>query len=252
MSKQNVVISDEKAEEFLNKAVSLTMKMPGIKVNRKNYLNKTLSKYYSAGVVKKAIETTPAKAGMPSEMADALADSAIRYHLIYVSAISFTIGLPGKAGYLAGTIPADLAQIYWHSFVLIQKLCYIYGWPDFFEKDVVDDESKRIMIIFIAAMSGVRSATVIIKKLSERIMAEIIKKLPRKALTKYAAYMITKRVANIIGIKMTKLIFAKVIGKAIPIVGGFVSAGISYKFFKKNAYRLKNHLRSLKLADADL
>ena len=39
---------------------------------------------------------------------------------------------------MAATIPADLAQDFWHAIVLSQKLAYLYGWPDLLEDGELD------------------------------------------------------------------------------------------------------------------
>ncbi|MDY0277283.1 MAG: hypothetical protein RBQ97_04285 [Acholeplasma sp.] len=44
---------------------------------------------------------------------------------------------------------------------------------------------------------------------------------------------------------MTKEIFAKGIGKAIPLVGGFISAGITLPTFTIMVNKLHKHFRNL-------
>ena len=47
---------------------------------------------------------------------------------------------------MVGTVPADLAQFYWHTLVLAQKLAYLYGWPDLSDKGEVDEcQSPRAL-----------------------------------------------------------------------------------------------------------
>jgi len=245
-------IDDIQAEALWNKALAIAFKTPGIRINRDAYLRRTLSKYYSKSKTEEAIKTTPAKAEIPKEMIDSLADSAIRYHLMFVCTISFTLGLPGKLGYLFGTIPADLAQIIYHALILIQKLCYLYGWPDFFDSDELDDETSRLMTLFLGTMFGVKTAIAGVKTLSEMIAKEMVRRLPRKALTRYTLFVVSRQIARLIGIKLTKMMFAKLVGKAIPIVGGGISAAISYGFFKRGALSLKKHLRELVLAEKEM
>ena len=76
-----------------------------------------------------------------------------------------------------------------------------------------------------------------------------VKKLPQQALTKGTIYPIVKKVAQIIGVKMTKDVFAKGVGKIIPIVGGLVSGGLTFSTFKPAAKKLKNYLEELPLAN---
>ena len=50
---------------------------------------------------------------------------------------------------------------------------------------------------------------------------------------------------------MTKQIFAKVVSKVIPIVGGAASGGLTYVTYKPMAYKLKKHLETLKWCDVN-
>ena len=46
-----------------------------------------------------------------------------------------------------------------------------------------------------------------------------------------------------LGVQLTKQTFAKGIGKIIPIIGGFISAGVTAAVFIPSAFVLKNELR---------
>ena len=60
-----------------------------------------------------------------------------------------------------------------------------------------------------------------------------------------------KVVAQKLGVKMNKQIFAKSIGKVVPLIGGVVSGGLTYATFKPSALRLEKHLKTLPTADVD-
>ncbi len=51
-----------------------------------------------------------------------------------------------------------------------------------------------------------------------------------------------------IGVRLTKQTFARWAAKIIPLVGGFVSGGISWMAFSTMSKRLRVHLESLRLA----
>ncbi|MDD3041300.1 MAG: hypothetical protein PHO71_25985, partial [Bacteroides sp.] len=72
-----------------------------------------------------------------------------------------------------------------------------------------------------------------------------------KALTKGTIYPIVKKIAQAIGVKMTKDIFAKGVSKVIPVIGGVASGGLTYVTFRPMAYKLKKHLSELKWADPE-
>lgn len=48
---------------------------------------------------------------------------------------------------------------------------------------------------------------------------------------------------------MTKVIFAKGVGKAVPLVGAAASGGVTFAIFRPMTKRLQNHLISLPMAD---
>ena len=94
-------------EDILIQAV----KVPGVKVQRSEFLYKELIKYYPEEQVLKAIKNNPASAGILRSKITEIADQVIDYETNKVSAISFAAGLPGGAA-IAATIPADVAQYF--------------------------------------------------------------------------------------------------------------------------------------------
>ncbi|MCQ2562797.1 MAG: SHOCT domain-containing protein, partial [Alphaproteobacteria bacterium] len=69
-----------------------------------------------------------------------------------------------------------------------------------------------------------------------------MKKIPQKALTKTFWYPIFKKMANSIGIKITKQTVGKGVSAAIPIVGGVISGGLNFASMLPMAKRLQNEL----------
>ncbi len=51
--------------------------------------------------------------------------------------------------------------------------------------------------------------------------------MPRQALTKYAIYNVAKQAGKWLSIPITKGSFARFISKAIPVIGGIISASVS-------------------------
>ena len=104
------------------------------------------------------------------------------------------------------------------------------------------EEAKNVMTLFAGAMMGVGIANEAIQELVKNLSKEIVKRLPKYALTKTVIYPIVKQVAKWIGIKLTKDSFAKGLGKVIPILGGVISGGLTYVTFKPGAKKLKKTL----------
>jgi len=241
-------MDENKALSIWNNILKASLNIPGAKVNREDYIRKELSKHYADEIVKKAIELSPSKAGISKDIIEKISRSSIKWHTYKASAISFAAGIPG-GWFMAGTIPADLSQFYWHIIVLIQKLIYIYGWPDLFEdEEKIDDETLSQITLFIGVMFGANGATTAVEKLAQGLASQVAKQLPKKALTKYGIYNLAKQIGKWIGLKVTKDTFARGLSKVVPILGGFISGGISFFSMKSMANKLKKHLKTLILA----
>src|SRR5690554_3165725 len=127
--------------EVFQNVLNAAMKIPGVRINREQFLRRSLSKYYKEDVVKTSIEYNPARAGITSHELDDIARSCIDFETKKVTAISAAAGVPGGFG-MAVTIPGDLAQYFAHVIIVLQKLIYLFGWRDLFREDEdFDDET---------------------------------------------------------------------------------------------------------------
>lgn len=230
------------AYELVRRAVSLT----GVKIEREKFFRSELAKYSSDVDIEQAIASTPINAGMTAEQVDRAARAVIDFETKKCSAISFAAGIPGGIA-LAGTVPADLVQYFAHVLRVEQKLAYLYGWQSFLdESDEIDDETILELVILMGVMLGVGAAASQLTRFAAEVaMPHIVKTVERKALMKTAWYPLMKKILGAVGIKVTKNTFAKTAGKAVPVIGGVVSGGMTYASFKPSAERLRKHLRSL-------
>ncbi|PYJ92410.1 MAG: hypothetical protein DME62_12895 [Verrucomicrobia bacterium] len=235
-------------EDVWNSVLRTALALPGVKVDRKAFLRRALSKHVTEKVLQSAIGTSPAKAGVSKNTIRHIATASIKWHRAGVSALSFASGIPG-GWWIAGTVPADLTQFFWHVLVILQKLAYLYGWPELFSEDSeLDDETLLILTVFIGVMLGAESAAKILGDIAERAAAQVIKRLPREALTKWGLYRLAREVANWIGIKLTKDSFARYLSRIVPILAGIISGTVTWISFSLMTSRLAAHLESLPLA----
>jgi len=248
MSGNEIATTSIDFETILQKAISL----PGIKVDRSLFLKRTLSKHYSDESVKRAIETNPAQAGISVAELERISKACINYETSKVTGLSAAAGMPG-GWFMAATIPADAVQFFGHILRILQKLAYLYGWQDMHitEKGEIDDETLNELVLFIGVMFGVAAANVTLFKIAELAAQNVPKKLVQEALTKGTIYPIVKKIASAIGVKMTKAVFAKGVGKVVPVVGAIASGTITYVLFKPMSKRLKNYLAGLKMASVE-
>lgn len=221
-------------------------KLPLVHVNREEFLTKNLSKLCTQTQLQKAITEGTLHADIPIAILDSLANAVINAETIKVTAISTAAGMPGGFA-MAATIPADLAQFYGFVIRTAQELAYIYGWGEIFtESSEIDVNTESQLILFIGVMSGVNAANTAVAKLfGETAMNAVAKRVAAKALTKTWYYPIVKKIAAMLGQKMVKSTFAKGVSKAVPILGGAISGGLTLATFKPMAHRLQNHLSAM-------
>ena len=229
------------------KILKAALALPGAKVDRDSYFRSQFGSRCPADQVDAAVNDSPAWAGISPAIIDKLADAAIRGHVVKASGISIASGLPG-GWFMAATIPGDLVQYFWHSIVLAQKLAYLYGWPDLLKNGKVDEDTEWHLTLLIGAMMGAGLANEALTGLAEGLAGQVSRRLPRLALTKTMYFPIVKNVGKWIGVKVTKQSFARVVSKAVPLVGGVVSAGVTALTMSRMAKRLKKHLRCLEYA----
>lgn len=221
-------------------------KLPLVRIDRTEFLTKNLSKLCTQEQLEKAITEGTLQAGIPIENLDKLAKAVINAETIKVTAVSTAAGIPGGFA-MAATIPADLVQFYGHIIRIAQELAYIYGWDEIFtEASNLDAGTESQLILFIGVMSGVNAAKKALTKLfGETTMRSVTKRIAAKALTKSWYYPIVKKIAAMLGQRMTKDIFAKGVGKAIPLLGGAISGGLTLTTFKTMSHKLQKHLSEM-------
>ena len=234
-------------EDVWNSVLRTALALPGVKVDRQAFLRRALSKHVTEKVLQSAIDTSPAKAGVNKNTIRRIAAENITWHRAGVSTLSFASGLPG-GWWIAGTVPADLTQFFWHVLVILQKLAYLYGWPELFQDSELDDETLLILTVFVGAMLGAESAAKVLGDIAERAAAQVFKRLPRETLTKWGLYHLAREVAKWIGIKLTEDSFVRYFSKIVPILGGIISGTVSWISFSLMTNRLAVHFESLPLA----
>ena len=228
--------------DFLKKVV----RFPGVRINRDEFLRQELAKLRaSEEVIERALATSPALAGVPLLALDTLADETITYETNKSAALSFAAGLPGGFAML-GTIPADLMQYYAHALRIMQKLAYLYGWRDLLADVDEDDEMLGVLAVFFGVMLGVGGAAQSLTAFA-RIAAKTAyqKHVTKRALMSITWYPVVKYSLRVIGINITKSSFTKGASKIVPVIGGFVSSGLTFMALQTQSARLKGHLREL-------
>ena len=210
----------------LSDVVSTAIQLPGVRVNRYSFLCDAF-KEVDKDSLQSIIEKGPVEAGVGRGVLKQKAHKLIQSRTAISTGASFAAGLPGGLA-MAATIPADMLQFYGVSLRMAQELAYLYGETDLWEKDLLDrDKVTNQLILYCGVMFGATGASQSVRLLSSAMAKQAMKKLPQQALTKTFYYPVIKSIARFFGVSMTKSTFAKGVSKAIPIVGGIVSGGIT-------------------------
>ena len=245
------IIEKVKEEITFENVLATAMKAPGVKVNRVKFLRKELKKYCSDDVISSAINSNPAKAGIPRELIDKISKQIINYETTKVTGISMAASIPGGAA-AVGAAAADITSYFAFILRTFQELAYLYGFEQFdLNDDEVDAETMNTVLLFIGVMFGVQGAASTLQKFANVLAKQISKKLAQKALTKGTIYPIVKKVATSVGIRMTKQLFADTVASAVPILGGALSGGLTYAMFRPGCMKLRRNLRSYNLCNPE-
>ncbi|WP_233875057.1 hypothetical protein [Paraburkholderia adhaesiva] len=240
-----IELEEHAKADVWNRILRSALALPGARIDRTGYLRKELRKHVAEDVVELAIASSPVKAGISSSQIGKIASSSISWHRTGVTGASVAAGLPG-GWWMAGTIPGDLTQFFWHAIVVTQKLAYLHGWPELCaDGEELDDETLHILTIFVGVMFGAAGANTLLSRVAENIAKEVAVRLPRMALTRWGLYNLAKEVAKWIGVRLTKQTFARIASKAVPLVGGLASGAITWVSFSQMSSRLATHLATL-------
>ena len=255
ISKQAVEFVDENGNgkidlvDFVIKA----LRTKGVNINRAEYLETAFKKYCDEETIKKAIDETPAKADISKEIVDKAATETIGLHKALVVTGSVGLGyVPGGVGVDIATTVADLAQYYAQLLIIMQKLMYLYGYPELElqkENGSIDDGTMNLIIIGLGAMAGVKEAAVFIEKITEKLATNAPKIILKPGFSTKIAYRVSKKVLKFFGIKLTKEIASKGISNAIKFAGGAIMGGLSFVTFSSACKNFHTAIKDTPLSD---
>lgn len=229
------------------------LKTPGIKINRAEFLRKTLQKRFPQETIELAIAESPMRANVAQTEIDKMANDAINFERVCASGISAALSAPGGFAGIAA-IPVDLTQYYAYLLRMAQKLLYLYGFPqiDTEEKDEkFDDGTMNTLILCFGVMYGVAGANKALLALARGLGNGLSKKFMKAAVTKGTVYPVLKKVAGVFGARLNKQITSKAIQNSVPVAGAVIGGGITFFSFKSCGEKLKKTLRDTYLSNPD-
>ena len=221
----------------LDSVISTAIQIPGVKVNRETFLRNLFQKE-SEEMIEQIIEHGPVNSQVSQDILRKMATRIINERTIVSTGASFVAGLPGGLA-MAATIPTDLLQFYAVALRMAQELAYLYGEADLWDGEFLDNNKvTNQLILYCGVMLGASGAAQAVRLMSSALSKQALKKLPRMALTKTFYYPIIKKILTFFGVQINKNIFAKGVSKAVPVIGGFVSGGITFATLRPMGQRL--------------
>jgi len=246
-------MSKDNKDSFYDTTLQLigtVAKFPIIRVNREDFLRKQFAKSpYIDQILSKGPQFVYTVESLRKK-----ANEVIKSSTNKTSIVAFASGLPSNPVIMVAAGGADVAQYFGFAINLAQKIAYLFGEDELFDGGVENfsEDAKVRIIAYLGAMLGASGASSLIAQTSKIAGANLGKKVAAKALTKTAWYPLLKRVGAIIGQKITKKTVEKTITKAVPVVGGVISGGITYVTFRPMGNRLADiFVKNLKGEFAD-
>lgn len=229
------------------------LKTPGIKINRAEFLAKTLKKRFPQETIDAAIAESPMRANIAQAEIDKMANEAINFERTCVSGISAALSAPGGVAMVA-TVPADLMQYYAYLLRMAQKLLYLYGFPQIDTEETgekFDDGTMNTLILCFGVMYGVAGANKALLTVARALGAGLSKKFMQTAVTKGTIYPVLKAILKCFNVKLTKQLASKAINHSLPVIGGVIGGGITFFSFKSCGEKLKKTLCDTYLSNPD-
>lgn len=156
---------------------------------------------------------------------EALAKRSIKNNVTKSTSLSILSGVPGGLA-LAGTVPADILQNMIYSVRLIQELAYIYEYDEIVDRDGTLQVDG--IILFLGAMFSAQGAGSLIRIASANTAKYASKKIMTTALMQTAWYPLLKNISKVVASKtLTKKTLAGAASKAVPLIGGIASGGLT-------------------------
>jgi hypothetical protein len=236
-------------ETGMTKVIEKAMALPAVRVDREKFLRKKLNKYCTQEQMDTVISRGSLHADIPIETLDKIAHHVIKRETLKITAMSIVAGLPDRYAMMA-TVPDDL-QYYVHVLRTAQKLAYIYGYNTILtDQSALDAGTQFELNMFLGVMSGVDGANKTMGSLFGKQTAKLVAKnaakqaASDKILKSWRAKLVKKKaVKRATAVAPSTL--SKTLAKAVPIVGGIASGGLTFATFKPMARRLQKHLSEL-------
>ncbi|MGP5660375.1 hypothetical protein [Corynebacterium falsenii] len=231
--------SQDKLVDTALSTTSAVSQLPVVRVDRERFLRETFKDSPHIEVIVKEGPPAVFTSGELRKQANRFINSSTRNS----SFVSFASGLPSNPIVMVPAGGADVAQYFGFALRLAQQLAYLFGEDDLLSGDDSASEEAQIRLLaLLGTMMGASGASALLASTSKIAGQNIGKKVASQALTKTTWYPLLKKTGAIVGQKITRKTVEKTIAKAVPIIGGVISGGLTYATFRPLGHRLADSL----------
>ena len=233
-----IVSENNNGNITLTGVIAAAMKIPGIRVDREAFLRDQF-KDEDPVALNHIVAVGPVAAGCDRDTIRKKAEISMLGTTLLSTGASFLTGLPGGLA-MAVTIPADILQFYGAALKMAQEIAYLYGEEDLWKGEEPDEEKVNVqLVLYCGVMLGATGAAQTVRLRSSAMARQLMSRLPERPDTRNYSYPIVKSILTFFPKTLTKTSLAKGITKAIPILGGVVSGGITFAALRPMGIRLQ-------------
>ena len=192
-------------EDLWESVLISAMKLPGIAVNRREFLSRELAPYFDRKVINEILDGhTKMKKCFTQK---GCAEISRRLYKLSSDKGKSDFRCRRRTGWIrhAGHHTGRYGTVYGHVLALAQKLLYLYGWPDLQNGGKgMDDGTRQILTLFVGVAFGSSQAAIMAKKIAERLAEEAAQRIPQTVLGQLAARGVVEQAGKWIGVQIAK------------------------------------------------
>jgi len=215
-----------------DKVLLTGLRLPFAVVDRDSYLKR---------VFKRAFNDCSPINTLPKSDVKTASNRAIKYHCIFVSALSFLLAIPQTGWPMYTACVIDFLQFQLVVFVLTQKLIFIYGNPK--SEEHTENEVEGDVLI---SLGNEAKHDQIIKRTMTSLLgmavSTFIKRMAQKLIVRLFLLNVFKQFSRILGLTISKEAFDAGLDIAVAITCAIICAVVSYLLFYPMMKRLQRGL----------
>ncbi len=208
--------------------ITLSLKIKGVLVDRAEFLRETFSNY-SADIVETAVSKSPQIADIPPKKLNKIAHKVSKQKNKFLSSVATKHLMPKKISRFA-SIPTEITLYYAHVLYTIQKLMYLYGFPQIKNEENEKElplETITIFSICLGTMYEAEGANTALKTVAKGIADGAEGEELREILNGEECSLAMANTNKWFAVNIVRGILGKVARSAVPVVGGIVGGVIA-------------------------